>query len=195
LSVTPVAPPDPEILNFFPTTEVFLLDGDNLLQLTSFRFADIIGAVLTADATRVIFVTSANPLTPDATGRLLHRNPTGNCQIFSIDRTGGDLRQLTEFRETEQSDIGCYFFPGGRRGCPSSFLDIDSVTGTVVFYSACDPFHTGRFASQIFAMRPDGSGLRQITSARGTFTEDGKDKLELIGPHAYSAPVRSTRAR
>jgi hypothetical protein len=63
------------------------------------------------------------------------------------------------------------------------------MTNAVVFESGCDPFHANPFGEQVFAMRSDGSGLRQLTDAAG-FTEnpDGSIRVELPGPFAYSAP-------
>src|SRR5438132_1355423 len=44
------------------------------------------------------------------------KNPSENCQLFSVDTLGGDLRQLTEFRESiGRSHIGCD--EGGPPGC------------------------------------------------------------------------------
>ena len=41
--------------------------------------------------------------------------------------------------------------------------------------------------AQIFAMRPDGRGLRQLTDAAGVTTDpDGSFGVELPGPFAYS---------
>jgi hypothetical protein len=190
----PVGPPAPSTLAAFPfVLEVFLLGGDQLLQLTNESRNDVSGAVLTADSRRVVSSASANPPTHGVDGAVIPRNPSNNCQLFSIDRNGGDLRQLTDFRETEISTIGCYF--GSERvGCTATFVDVDRVTGTVVFSSTCDPLGGNPHGSQIFAMRPDGSGLRQITTASGLLVEpDGGEALELVGPHAYSAPVRGTR--
>jgi hypothetical protein len=43
---------------------------------------------------------------------------------------------------------------------------------------------------QMFAMRPDGSGLRQLTDAAGfTTNPDGSIRVELPGPFAYSASL------
>lgn len=56
------------------------------------------------------------------------------------------------------------------RGGPSGGVGADPVTGTVVFPSDCDPLGRNPFGYQMFAMRPDGSGLRQLTNARGRET-------------------------
>jgi hypothetical protein len=196
LDLPPVGPGSAEDLAALPfVLETFLLDGDRLLQLTNFRRNDTSGAVLTADSSRVLFNASANPLTRGGDGEFIRGNPTENCQIFSIDRNGGDLRQLTDFREVDQSTVGCYF-DRNRVGCSASFMDLDPVNGTLVFYSSCDPFGGNPFGGQIFAMRSDGSGLRQVTDARGLVVgANGSELLELVGPHAYSAPVRGSRAR
>jgi len=66
------------------------------------------------------------------------------------------------------------------------------VTGTIVFDTTLDalktspgvPFGT---VDQIFAIRPDGSGLRQLTDAAGfTVNPDGSIRVEIPGPFAYS---------
>ena len=62
------------------------------------------------------------------------------------------------------------------------------MTKAVVFSSNCDPLHANPFGDQAFAMRPDGSGLRQLTDASGfTTNPDGSLRVELPGPFAYSA--------
>ena len=75
----------------FPIQEVFVIDRENdVLQLTNFRRVDTVNPTLSADGQRVVFCASADPL---------GTNPTENGQLFSIDRIGGDLRQLTDFHE------------------------------------------------------------------------------------------------
>ena len=65
-------------------------------------------------------------------------------------------------------------------------LTQDSKTRTVVFYSSCDPLGTNPFGGQLFAMRPDGSDLRQLTHTRGVVTHPGVELIgELPGPFAY----------
>src|SRR5262249_1243290 len=60
------------------------------------------------------------------------------------------------------------------------------LTRPLVFGSSCDPLGRNRFGSQIFAMRPDGSGLRQLTATRGrTIDADGTLHVEIPGPLAY----------
>lgn len=60
--------------------DVFLLDGKRLLQLTDFRRPDTGRRFLTADRRRVFFAAAADPL---------GTNPSGNCQLFSIDYARG----------------------------------------------------------------------------------------------------------
>ena len=43
----------------------------------------------------------------------------------------------------------------------------DNVTGTLLFESGCDPVGSNPLGDQIFAVRSDGSGLRQLTATRG----------------------------
>ena len=67
----------------------------------------------------------------------------------------------------------------------------DPSTDTIVFETSCDALETGVFSNQVFAMRPDGSGLRQLTAARGCVVgDDGSVMVEMPGPIGYSAPSR-----
>ena len=160
--------------------ELFLFDGPNLLQLTNFQRVDTFAGTVDVDRQRALFVASANP--PE----LHDSNANENCQIFSIDRIGGDLRQLTAFDDGGHSVNGCDF-NGHRPGCAIGGVTQDPVSRALVFYSSCDPLgttnHTG---GQIFAMRPDGNGLRQLTQARGAFQDTaGMFHYEQPGPSAY----------
>jgi hypothetical protein len=58
----------------------------------------------------------------------------------------------------------------------------------IVSYSTCDPFGTNPNGGELFAMRPDGSRLRQLTAARGLVVEaDGAVTAHLPGPFRYSS--------
>jgi hypothetical protein len=159
--------------------EVFVIDQQkNVLQLTNFRRAETRGAIVDVDREHVYFGASADPL---------GTNPSENCQLFSIDRLGSDLRQLTNFRETEHSLAGCRF---GRPGCAIGHISQDTRSRILVFYSSCDPLGTNPNGGQIFAMRRDGSGLRQLTDARGLVHEGpGVFSRDLPGPWAYGPSV------
>jgi hypothetical protein len=62
----------------------------------------------------------------------------------------------------------------------------DARTGTLVFASSCDPFGTNPNGGQLFAMRPDGTGLRQLTDDPPVKTDpDGSVTVELPGPYTY----------
>ena len=75
--------------------------------------------------------------------------------------------------------------------CSIGSFAADPVTGTLVFESSCDPFGTNPFGQALFAMRPDGTGLRQLTTLRGMTTDpDGTVHVEMPGPFAYSARLR-----
>jgi hypothetical protein len=64
---------------------------------------------------------------------------------------------------------------------------LERITGTVLFSSSCDPVGGNPFGNQLFATRPDGTGLRQLTNARGMTTDpDGTVHVELPGPVVYS---------
>ncbi len=161
--------------------EVFLLNGKNLLQLTNFRRVDTFGHFLSANRQRAFFTASADPF---------GTNPTENCQLFSIGTLGAGLRQVTHFREGDHSVSGCAGAPLFGSGCGVILARQDPVNSTILIDSSCDPFGTNPNGNQLFAMRPDGSGLRQLTHTRGSVTEaDGTVDVELPGPAAYSAPV------
>ena len=66
------------------------------------------------------------------------------------------------------------------------------VIGTVLFETGCDPVGGNPNGNQLFAMRPDGSGLRQVTATRGmTVDPDGTVHVEIPGPFAYSLGRRA----
>ena len=160
-----------------------LRDGKNLLQLTNFGHGDT-GVALSSfiDRGRVFFIASANPLPGE--------NPAGVCQVFSINTAGGDLRQVTHLpSDGRLPNTGCFNGAGPALCTIDRELGVvpDKVTGTLPFGSSCDPVGGNPFGDQIFAMRRDGSGLRQLTATRGlTIDPDGTVHSELPGPFAYS---------
>ncbi len=165
--------------DFTVIREVFLLDGANLLQLTNFGRVDTGHVFLGADRQRVFFVASTNRL---------DTNPTGNCQLFSIDVSGANLRQLTNFSEGQPSPQGCAGASGFRRplGCGVTRLFQDPVTQTVAFHSGCDPFGSNPNGVQVFSVQPDGTDLHQLTALRGFMTDaDGVFSAEMLGPFSY----------
>ena len=152
--------------------------GDNFLQLTNFGRSDT-GAMGSAGHIyrgRVIFLASANP-----TGE----NPAGICQLFSIDKLAlHPPRQLTHLPSDGRPFFGCNVFASA---CNIDRVFLDRTTGTVLFSSSCDPVGGNPFGNQLFAMRPDGTGLRQLTATRGMTTDpDGTVHVELPGPVVYS---------
>jgi hypothetical protein len=106
--------------------------------------------------------------------------------VFSIDTLGGDLRQLTAFEDGIPASTACYTQNAKGHGCYPLLLAQDRATKSFIFASSCDPFGTNPNGSQLFAMRPDGSGMRQITHERGVIV-DTPDviEVELPGPSAY----------
>ena len=156
--------------------ELFLVDAKNVLQLTNFRRSDTAragrgGAVAGG---RVFFGASADPF---------GTNPGQHCQIFSVNTRGGDLRQLTRLHDPDgrPSAIGCFgSVPGA---CTIDRYFADRRTAAVTFTTNCDPVGRNPYGDQVFSMRPDGSGLRQLTTARGLWTDpDGTVHVELPGP-------------
>jgi dipeptidyl aminopeptidase/acylaminoacyl peptidase len=161
--------------------EIFVVDeGQNILQLTNFHRSDTWWALVDGDREHVYFTASADPL---------GTNPSGNCQLFSTDRLGSDLRQLTNFRESRRSFWGCAFSVRPA-GCGVGPPWQDPRSQALLFYSSCDPFGTNPNGGQIFAMQPDGTGLRQLTDSRGLVWEaDSTYSGELPGPWAYGPYV------
>ena len=166
--------------NVNPISEVFFFDGRNLLQLTNFYRTDTLSAFLSVDGRRGFFAASGDPL---------GTNPLHGCQLFSIDVLGAHLRQLTRFSTGAPSRFGC--FTASSNECTARDALQGPVTRTVVFSSTCDPLGNNHHGEQLFAMRPDGSGLRQLTDAAGiTIAPDGSVRVEQPGPFAYSTAVR-----
>jgi hypothetical protein len=167
----------------YPIAEVFLQDGKNLVQLTNFRRLDTFLGFLTPTRTRAFFLASADPV---------GMNPDGYCQIFSTNSSGTGLRQVTHLNSRVCRPLygpGCAQPQGIGYGYYRLIFQ-DPVTESVVFDSNCDPLGANPVGYQLFAMRPDGDGLRQLTEAAGLTTNpDGSIRVELPGPFAYSATV------
>jgi hypothetical protein len=167
---------DRPAVNGGTVSEMFLLDGKELTQLTNFGRSDTFQLGGFIDGGRILF-----PASPDLQGG----NPGNVCQLFSIDTVGARLRQLTHLPSDGRPTGGC---AGGGTGCGLSAFFLDRITGTVLFASSCDPTGANPFGEQVFAMRPDGTGLRQLTNARGMTTDsDGTIHVELPGPFAYTS--------
>jgi hypothetical protein len=168
-------------------TEAFAFDGTNLLQLTAFGRSDTTRVRTTLDGSRVLFIASADPL---------GTNPTNACEYFSIDPLGADLRQLTHLGASTSEGCNCQIcncngIPCAPPICTISSGELDRGTGSIVFFSSCDPFGTNPYGEQAFAMRLDGTGLRHLTSARGMREgADGSLAVELAGPWAIARRFR-----
>ena len=167
-----------------PVRELFVSDARNILQVTGFHRTDtsLTVPLLSRDRQDVYFTASADPV---------GRNPDHACQIFSIDPLGHALHQVTAFALPEPSALGCWATRSSE-GCRTDFgfaerQAQDGRTGTMIFNSSCNPLGQASIDSeQIFAMRPDGTGLRQLTSARGwRAAPDGRVDAELPGPWGY----------
>ena len=136
--------------------------------------------LISVDQSEVFFVASADPL---------RTNPPQNCQVFSIDALAANLRQVTGFREGDLSGNGCFF--SAPPGCAISLVGQDAQTQTLVIHSNCDPLHTNPDGAQLFALQPDGTGLRQLTESRGLVVDsDHTVTVQLPARFAYSAVQR-----
>ena len=113
----------------------------------------------------------------------LDTNPSHDCQIFSIDPLTRDLRQVTFFHEGGDHVAACF---GDRRpnGCRNDFTwprSQDPFTGAIYFRSTCDPLGLNPNGAQLFAIQPDGTGLRQLTNTRGFVQgEDRTTEVEMV---------------
>jgi len=157
-------------------SEIFFFHRKSLLQLTNFGRTDTTTPDLTPDGKRVLFAASADPF---------GTNPSGTCQLFSVSTEASGLRQLTRFSSPEHSVRGCLqTTPPGCRILP---YGVEPATATLVFYSSCDPFGTNPSGDQLFAISANGTHLRQLTHARGLFTDaNGTVSAENIGPIGHS---------
>jgi hypothetical protein len=152
--------------------EAFLLDGRRLLQLSSFRRVDTQAWAFAGG--RAFLTGSANPF---------GRNPDNGCQLFSVDRRGQRLRQLTTFRGSPGNH--CTF---GTPECYVAPVFRDQRRRSLVFMSSCGPVDGNPAGAQLFSMGEDGTALRQLTNVGGTLIEpDGGLRVELPGPFAYSS--------
>ena len=166
--------------NGSPIREAFVISGQDVLQVTNFHRTDTGFPTMSADAERVFFTAAGNPAE-------LRTNPAHNCQIWSTDRNGGDLQQLTSLGEGPLSLAGCGLLLPPPQGCLAYFLSLDPQTDDLVFYGNCNPVGANPYGTQAFAMHQDGTGLRQLTDARGyTSTSDGSVfSFELPYPVAH----------
>jgi hypothetical protein len=167
-------------------SEVFVRTGQNTLQLTHFDRSDTDRGAIRNRAGNVLFFASADPF---------GRNPSHTCQLFLIGSTGDHLREITRFGP-----------PGpplpGASGCkpvniaPWCQIEIagpgtfDPAADVLTFDATCDPFGANPFGSQFFAVRGDGSGLRQLTNYRGRqVAPDGTVTVELPGPTEFRGRI------
>ena len=102
------------------------------------------------------------------------------------------MRQLTHFDVDDvEHTSGCSSVSSPDCGCTVRGPYQDPWTEALIFYSTCDPFGTNPYGGEIFAMRPDGTGLRQLTETQGfvddPVSNDGSFVVELPGPYAYSS--------
>src|SRR5262245_28415092 len=151
--------------------EVFLLDGRRLLQLTRLRSPQTSRRLLSPGGRRAVFVSE---------------DTAGRCQLFSVDTLGNHLRQLTRFGVGEPTADVCRSPDWWPPACSILETFQDPATRTVVFGYTCDPLGGTTNGGQVFAMRPDGTGLRQLTSTRGSVAAGGEVTVELPGPISYS---------
>lgn len=163
-----------------PVMEVFVRDGENTLQLTKFGRSDTAWAIRLRDQQHILFRASADPV---------GLNPRNGSQLFRIDRLAGHLRQLTRFEPSATPLVACTGAPTPTCTTPvDAGIQQDRVTGSLVFDSTCDPFGLNAVSQQLYALRPDGSGLRQLSDYGGLTCNGATVHVELPGPISYSAP-------
>jgi len=166
--------------------EVFVADGPTVLQLTDFRRGDtsFLPPFFSARDQRAYFTASADPL---------GSNPSHDCQIFSMEPVTRELRQVTFFHEGGDHAAACI---GAPHGCRIDFnlsapFAQNAVAGTIYFLSECDPLGFNANGNQLFAIQPDGTGLQQVTDARGLVRgADRTVEVEVVEQLWAYAPPR-----
>jgi hypothetical protein len=148
------------------------------LQLTNFGRSDT--AAFWGRPRDLLFYASADPL---------GENPSHTCQIFRISPLATGIRQLTHLSQKGPSREGCDVTI--RPGCGLLAVNqFGHAPRAITFFSDCDPLGTNPDGAQVFAMRWDGSRMRQLTHTRGvTRAADGSVlELEVPGPVARGGP-------
>jgi Tol biopolymer transport system component len=138
------SPADPLGTNHDRGIELFVMrsDGTQLAQLTNDPAPNggSVGSVaISGNGTRVAFTSNTNPL---------GTNPSNRSELFVIDRTGANLRQLTA--TTTGSIGGISVSDDGTR---IAFSHSGDLVGT-----------NADLGGEIFAILSDGTGLRQLTT-------------------------------
>lgn len=173
-----------------PAGEILLYGGPNrLLQLTRFGRSDTHPGPSLNTGNRVFFTASV-----DGSADGFGHNPQKACQLFSIDRFGGRLRQLTTFAPQMPSSFGCLGGDSSPLQCNVATTappQYDAQARSLVFDGTCDPYGLQPVGGQVFAVRRDGSGLRQLTTYRGMHGTAAASTLsvELPGPIATSGEI------
>jgi len=166
---------------FDTVNELFVSDGISSAQITNYHRSDTAryGTSLSLDKSRVFFSASVD----------LGENPMQLCQLFSASVLGGDVQQLTHFSQDHRSVEGCGALATDGCGIGLSFSDngsTDARDGSVIFDSTCNAFGDTPYGQQVYAIRPDGTGLRQLTHTRGFIRGPNRSgTTELPGPWAY----------
>lgn len=159
-------PTDPTSAAF----ELFWRSGRNLLQVTNFKRYDTDARGIQRSSRRVVMTAAADPL---------GTNPSHRCQFFDVGYLGGDYRQLTRFGD--EVGVGCY------TGCRIAWSWVDATTRSLFLASTCNLVDQGTVGMEVFSLRPDGSGLRQLTRTAGVRRgTDGTLEVEMPGPYAVA---------
>lgn len=138
------SPADPLGTNQDRSPELFVMrtDGTQITQLTNDAApnAGSVGSVaISGDGSRVVFTSNTDPLGTNSENR---------TELFVIDRSGANLRQLT------QAVTGS---PGG--------IGISDDGTRIVFSHSGDLLGTNPdLGSEVFSINADGTSLRQLTS-------------------------------
>jgi Tol biopolymer transport system component len=137
------SPADPLGTNPDRSLELFVMrsDGTEIAQLTSDpapNAGSVGSVVLSGDGSRVVFTANTDPL---------GTNPSNRTELFVIDRTGANLRQLTQTVSGAPGSVGI-----GDDGTRIVFAHSGDLLGT-----------NADLGGEIYAILADGTGLRQLT--------------------------------
>ena len=125
--------------------ELFVFDGQDILQLTNFGRVDTIPLFL-GSRRRALFATGADPL---------GTNPTKTQQIFSIDTLGRRLRQLTRLKG---APLPCAGVPVPGAQCQLNLGLQDPATDTIVFEASCGALRVASSATSSSRCAPTAPG-------------------------------------
>jgi Tol biopolymer transport system component len=124
------------------SSELFVanVNGPGLTQLTRATNLDAEDPSTSGDGSLIVF---------DANGNYTGQNPDRGFELFVVNSDGSGLRQLTQERDARFASFSGRI---SRDGMRIAFVSTENLLGTNADHSM-----------ELFTIRPDGTGLRQLT--------------------------------